>query len=224
MTHTNTTSDERDSFESTAEIISAFYKHCLWARGVKTHYETLFQSGDLRLQLINETAGAFFHDLKWIMGEYLVLQQCKLTDPSSSGKNKDNLTTSYVLSLDWTSETRSKLEQENSVLQNLRGKILPLRNQMISHLDRKSGITLGSFKILNAEEDRAFWEHLQRFLTFAFEEALPGESSEIDLPMPDGDAGSLLYKLADAIDYDVVVETQPGFLTSRRGKRRYEGI
>jgi hypothetical protein len=216
--------DESSAGELRSKIVSAFYKQCIWARAVRTHFEVLFQSGEQRNQLMNETAKTFFHDLNWIMLEYLLLQQCKLTDPASSRKDTYNLTTNYVLSLDWTSDTKQKLAEESRILQKLREKILPIRNQMISHLDLNAGIALDSFKILNLDEDNAFWEHLQNFLALAFEEALPGESFELDLPMPEGDAGDLLSRLVDAVDYAAMMDTNLGLLAPRLGKRRFEDV
>ena len=69
------------------ETIEAFYKECLWARHISNQANTLFNSGELHLDILNETASSFFHDLSWFMFEYVILQQCKLTDHAFVGKN-----------------------------------------------------------------------------------------------------------------------------------------
>ena len=129
----------------------------------------------------------------------------------------------YLLTLDWSDETRARLHAENESLQTFRAKIADARRKLIAHTDlraRLDVISLGSF--VQADE-LAFWSALQRFVNAAHDEAIGGPL-EIDAPMPDGDAASLIHRLADAVDYaDLVAEDQAIF-TRRIGRRRFEGV
>jgi hypothetical protein len=154
--------------------VTAFCEDCIWARAVRTHFTDLFESGENRLALLRETANTFFHDLNIILLEYVLLVQHKLIDDASSGAEKHNLTSNYILSLEWSDETRSKLATENNLLQQFRAKITDARSKLIAHTDlraRLEPIALGSF--VEADE-QAFWAALQRFVDAAHEEAIGG--------------------------------------------------
>jgi hypothetical protein len=202
------------------EVVSAFCEECVWARAIRTHFAQLFESGDTRHRLMTEIAKTFFQDLNTVLLEYVLLQQCKLTDPASSGAEKDNLTTNYMLSLNWSRETKELLAAANGELMEFRAKIQDARRKLVAHSDLRSrlqSIDLGQF---TQAEEQGFWSALQRFVDAAHIEAC-GSPFEIDATMPDGDAASLIHGLVDAVDYNDLVEHESGFLMSRDGKRRY---
>jgi hypothetical protein len=142
---------------------------------------------------------------------------------ASSGSGKVNLTSNYILSLDWKDETRARLQKENEALLVFREQIADARRKLVAHTDlraRLDALSLDSF--LEADEN-AFWAALQRFVDAAHEEPIGGPF-EIDASMPDGDAASLIHRLADAIDYDDVAKDNPTLLQRRIARRRFENI
>ena len=111
------------------KTVTAFCEECVWVRAVRTHFAELFESGDTRHRLMVEIAKTFFQDLNIVLLEYVLLQQCKLTDPASSGAEKDNLTTNYIVSLNWSGETKEVLVAANREILKIRTKINDARRK-----------------------------------------------------------------------------------------------
>jgi hypothetical protein len=189
-------------------------------RSLRTHFGELFESSDQRRALLLDVADTFFHDLNLMMVEYILLQQCKLTDPASMGKDKDNLTTNYILGLDWSDETRTVLVEANARLTDFREKILDARRKLIAHLDVRARLNpVGLGEVTRAEE-LAFWEHLQTFADAAHREALGGPF-EIAATMQSGDISSLVHALKDAVEYQRLVDADPALFIQRYSHDRY---
>lgn len=203
--------------------VETFRDECVWARSIRVHFAELFESGHGRSALLGEVANTFFHDLNLLLVEYILLQQCKLTDPASSGVGKTNLTTNYLLTMDWAPATRLELERLNQQLLAYRAKVVDARRKLIAHLDLKTKLqTVGLGEVAESDE-AAFWEHLQAFVNAAHDEAVGGPY-EILCAMPDGDVLSLVHRLADAVDYDDLMKESPDLLVARSEKRRYGNI
>jgi AbiU2 len=202
------------------EAVKAFCEECVWARAVRTHFAQLFESGETRHRLMAEVAETFFHDLNVVLLEYVLLQQCKLTDPASSGAEKFNLTTNYILSLSWSDETRELLVSANRELLDFRAKVNDARRKLVAHSDLRSRLQLAALSKFTQADENEFWSALQRFVDVAHTEAYGGPF-EIAAVMPDGDAASLIHSLIDAVDYNDLVKQESSFLTSRIGKKRY---
>jgi AbiU2 len=163
--------------------VKAFCEECVWARCARTHFADLYESGGKRIELLSEVAHTFFGDLTIILQEYILLQQSKLTDPASSGAGKNNLTTNYLLTLDWEDKTRKELVVANETLMQFRDKIIHARRKLIAHTDVESRLisnVLGSF---DQSEEREFWSALQHFASTAHDAACGGPF-EIVAAMP----------------------------------------
>lgn len=201
-------------------LVHAFCEECVWVRSVRTHFGELFESSDQRSALLIEVADTFFHDLNLMMLEYILLQQCKLTDPASMGKDKENLTTNYILRLDWSDETRRVLADANSRLMEFREKIVDARRKLIAHLDLRSQFNPVALGEVTQAEEIAFWEHLQTFADAAHREALGGPF-EIAASMQSGDIPSLVHALKDSVEYQRLVDGDPALLIQRHSHDRY---
>ena len=204
-------------------IVAAFCEECVWARAVRTHFKQLFELGETRHRLLDETAKGFFQDLNLILIEYILLQQCKLTDPASSGGDKANLTSNFLLGLRWSAETEKVLAASNERLMRFRARVVDARRKLVAHLDVRARLQPLSFGAFTEEEERDFWSALQEFADAAHSEAVGGPF-EIDAVMPVGDVGSLLHCLSEAADYGDLVAADPGFLTLRLATKRYRNI
>lgn len=205
-----------------SKVVAAFCEECVWAQSIRTHFALLFESGQKRHALLAEVAKTFFGDLNAILIEYVLLQQCKLTDPASSGTNKDNLTSNYILTLNWTAATAAVLAAENQHLLTFRSKVNDARRKLVAHSDLNSRLSLASLGSFTESEETVFWQALQRFVDAAHDEAIGGPF-EIQAAMPDGDAASLVHGLRDAVDYNDLVNQEDEFISSRLDRRRYEG-
>ena len=204
-------------------IVVAFCEECAWARAVRTHFQQLFESGQARHRLLAESAKGFFQDLNLILIEYVLLQQCKLTDPASSGGGKDNLTSNFLLTLRWSAKTERALGASNEKLMRFRAKVLDARRKLVAHLDLKARLQPMSLGAFGEDEEREFWSALQDFANAAHSEAV-GSPFDIDAIMPEGDVGSLLHCLSEAADYNDLVAADSGFLMRRLTTKRYRNI
>jgi hypothetical protein len=202
-------------------IVEVFCEECVWARAVRNHFEALYERSERRRELLSEVANTFFGDLNIILIDYLLLQLCKLTDPAGSRPDRTNLTTNYILGLEWSSETREALACANAELLAFRSKIVDARRKLIAHLDvnaRLASTGLGSF---SEDDEVAFWSALQDFVNAAHSEAI-GEPFEIDASMPAGDVENLVHSLKEAVDYSDIIEDDPRFLRTRAHAMRYK--
>ena len=204
------------------EIVKGFCEECVWAHSIRTHFADLVEQNEKRRELLSEVASMFFGDLNLLLIEYIILQKCKLQDPvSDRKKSTNNLTTNYILELNWSIETKSILEAENKRLMNFRKRIVDARNKLVSHLDLKTRLQplgLGSF---TQQEEQDFWSALQAFANAAHEEAL-GSPYPINAAMQEGDVASLVHYLRDGVDYDDLVESEDGFLLRRIKEKRFD--
>lgn len=204
-----------------SQVVKAFCEDCVWLHSVRKHFADLFESNDERARLLFAVANSFFHDLNLILIEYLILQKCKLTGPASSGTDKDNLTTNFILQLEWSSETKKALQEQNKILLAFRGKLLDARRKLVAHIDlpaRLGSAALGDF---SSADEVQFWEALQIFVNAAHHEAIGGPF-EINAAIQEGDVQSLIHHLKDAVDYSLLMEEEPSLLLSRFGQRRFE--
>lgn len=202
-------------------LVKAFCEECVWARAIRTHFAALFELNEPRLELLSEVASTFFHDLNLILIDYILLQQCKLTDPASSGADKINLTTNFIVGLEWSDSTRQVLRAKNAELMTFREKIIDARRKLIAHLDlsaRLQSFGLGDF---SEAEEAKFWSALQGFVNAAHSESV-GEPYEIDATMVDGDVHSLIHCLKDGLAYSDLVESDPEILIRRHMHLRYK--
>src|SRR5690606_1321344 len=154
----------RSDLDHRREVVIAFREECVWARSIRTHFATLYESGERRRQLLAEVANTFFGDLNAILIEYILLQQCTLTDPSSSRKHKENLSTNDILSLDWHPETAARLKDANATMMRFRTKVVDARRKLVAHSDLKTRMSLAALGAFTEEEEASFWTALQRFV------------------------------------------------------------
>jgi len=187
---------QAEPMDHRCRAVEAFCEECVWTRSIRTHFADLFEADTGTGSLLAATASIFFHDLNAVLIEYILLQQCKLTDAATSGPGRDNLTSNYILTLDWTMESRGILTAANADLMTFREKVIDARRKLVAHLDRRArleSISLGAF---SQDEEAKFWSALQAFVDAAHGEAVGGPYP-IEATMM-GDANNLLHALRDA--------------------------
>lgn len=204
--------EEAAEFER-KRIVSAFCDECQWARSIRIHFAGIYEH-DSRPKLLEEVAAVFFSDLNIILKHFIVLQICKLTDPKG-GSSKSNLTTEYLLHLEWNPETKKVLEQSIAILRKFREKIVPARSKLVAHTDVTARLNTEGMGSFTKEEEDEFWQALQQFVTASHTEVF-GDDFEIEVPMM-GNAYELVHYLKLGIDLRDAYDERPDlvFLPSR---------
>ena len=142
----------------------AFPDQCIWLQCCYNTYCELFESDKETTRILQDAANIFFHDLNTIFIEYIILEVCKITDPSESAE-RTNLTVEglngelLVLGL----MIDEMADYANGLLR-YRELVKEARNKMISHLDRNTilaGLELGEH---SREEVSRFFECLYGYV------------------------------------------------------------
>jgi transcriptional regulator with XRE-family HTH domain len=147
--------------------IDAFCSFCVSLRSTFRHYQILFEEGaDLRRELLQAIAPTFFPDLNEMLNEHLILQICKITDPEGNPARR-NLTVEFLINNSDFPAASKELDRLNRLGESIhafRTKILPARNKLIGHLDRRS--VLDDKALGGADKDswNQFWLDLQDFV------------------------------------------------------------
>jgi len=138
---------------------------------VKIEYDvflSLFDNGEQQNKLLQETAPFFFGGLFAIMRKNVYVGFCTMTDPAGSGK-RVNLTTNYLLTFDWPSDTRTKLDEVNARLMIFRKYVEPARSKRIAHADLRAQMDKGNLGGFPPGADELFFKDLEEFLTAAYQ-------------------------------------------------------
>jgi hypothetical protein len=146
--------------------VESFTNSCVKLRSHYEHYNGLFRSGALRLQLLEKIATVFFHDLNDILIRVLIGDICRLTDPPTMG-GKVNLTVKYLAeNADFPagSAVRDRLAVLDRELHAFRDLIVPARNKRIAHNDRSAALSDVSLGAAPYDAWDRFWLNLQEFV------------------------------------------------------------
>jgi hypothetical protein len=157
----------------TTDDVSIFTDYCVYVRSVYMHGSTLFETADQddRDMLVN-TAPVFFGDLNKVIIEYVILQVCKITDPAKDARGNYNHTTEFfVKESDFTTEPAkaTRLAELHSSMQNIRAKLKPARDKIISHLDRDAIRAKTILGVASNEEWQRFWRDIEEFVAILYE-------------------------------------------------------
>ena len=147
----------------TRRHVKKFTDHCVILRAFWTHYQVLFEGSELQRELLHNTADKFFRDLNRLLIEHLILQICKLTDPETT-TGKRNLTIAFLINnADFATNPRDvvKLKRIAARIEKFRKRILPARNQLISHLDLEAALGRKSLGGASVKSWLEFWLDLQ---------------------------------------------------------------
>ena len=183
-----------------AEDINIFADHCVFIRSVYLHCEILFKySTDKDKTRMSQVAPIFFGDLNAILREYIILAVCKITDPAQDNRKNDNHTIDYLIKhYDCRADvaTAERLDRLCARIEAFRKKLLPARNKLIAHSDRKTimeGTPLGATE--PGEWDQ-FWHDLDDVVLIIQEKALVERCRITEVAML-SDADSLLRVIRD---------------------------
>jgi len=165
-----------------------------WIAQCWATYRALYESGSMTDDLMRRSAAWFFHDFNLIIIDYLILEICKVTDPSVT-MNRENLTVENLwdqlnavgLIQGGESEIRSAYEG----VKKYRYLIKDARNRLVAHFDKESVLKGDGLGGHDADEVRLFFDNLEIFsdcvgrLTgvgpLSFKSGSPGKGDVLDL-------------------------------------------
>jgi hypothetical protein len=173
--------------------VEEFRDHCVYIRSVFTFMTRIWKDStpDER-KTMEAIAQTFFSDIGMVLGEFLIIAACRITDRADAGGGRQNFTVElFANSFPPESETFKQLHRLRQRMEKLRNKILRARHKLGAHADRdvirKGEILYGG----TWEEWGDFWSALADFVR-ALNEQTFGAPFEIDAGGVLGDAETLL--------------------------------
>jgi hypothetical protein len=159
--------------------VGEFRDHCVYIRSVYTFMTRIWKDSDAAERKIMEAvAPLFFEDIGKVLGEFLVIAACRITDPADAGRGRQNFTAQlFVSSFAPESEAFKQLEALRQRMQKLRAVILPARNKLGAHADhdvitKGEPLAGGSWK-----EWDEFWSALSDFVSALKPSVSPSRST-----------------------------------------------
>jgi hypothetical protein len=185
----------------TTDDVTALLDSCLLLRSAYIHYHELFEPRNPHGAIFNATAPFFFGDINRILIMYIVLEVCKLADPSRDSRGNENLSIGFFVNhVDLHTQT-VEFSALNNRATNIRAfvkKLKPARDKLISHTDRAT--TLSGLRGLGgagwAEWDE-FWLNLNAFLDILVHHYF-GASARHFILSPSSDAARVVEILRTA--------------------------
>lgn len=198
----------------------------IWLHGRWKIYRQLFGSSPERIEVLNESAGAFFYTIEIVLMNDVQLTLSKLADPASTG-GRQNLTLESLVkdARQIDASLGKELEGSLATYRRLCGKVKQRRNKQLAHYDHATLMTARSTPIPGPSrqeiedalgELRNFMNALQRPFTDA-ETAY----SEIVLTT-DGD--QLLSVLKQGLRYQELVDSSAVHWDDLRQNSKYSGV
>jgi len=155
--------------QSQVDILTKFAEACWQLQIDYDLCSDLFFQSDRHTELLQATAPYLFGDLCRIVRNHLFVGFCSVTDPAGTGQ-RVNLTTNFILELDWEPETKARLKDVNARLMSFRKHVEPARSKRIAHMDLHAQIEdrrpLGAFP---PGAEKQFFKDLEEFLTIAYQ-------------------------------------------------------
>jgi putative transcriptional regulator len=185
--------------------VKAFAGTCVYARSLYMHHKAIFEDTPPGESPVKKLSPYFFGDLGWMFREYIILQVCKLTDPSVDGRGNENLTVKFfAANADFSTDPvgAAELRARAQKIEQFRSQLKPARDKLISHLDRKSisnGQPLGA---ASTDAWADFWLDLQAFVRLLWKRYL-------------GDDAMLICGVASSSDAIVMLQALRTFAASR---------
>lgn len=180
---------------------NVLYSDVSWLHAEWAQYRQLFAKSERRVELLNETAGYFFHIIQSTLFEDVVLGLARLTGHIRTGKKQNNLTLQSLPSLVSDCNLRDELTELADAALNTCTSMKKWRDKRLAHRDLAvalatagdplAGISradvegaLAAFRTLLNKLERHYWDsevYYQRSLTNL------------------GDADSLVYYLSKGL-------------------------
>lgn len=186
--------------------VAEFRDHCVYIRSVYTLMMRIWRdSNDGERKMMEAISPLFFEDIGKVLGDFIVIAACRITDPVDAGRGRQNFTVElFTNSFPAGSETFKKLDELRRRMDRLRREILPARHKLGAHADRdviRKGAPLsgGSW-----EQWNDFWSALADFVRILNEQTF-GRPFEIEAAGVLGDAETLLKFLKQGQHFETML-------------------
>jgi protein-tyrosine-phosphatase len=184
------------------ELGNVFYElrnECLVLHWKWEEYVALFGTSSQRVKLLNEAAGAFFWVVQDSLWRDVLLSIARLTDPTNSGKGKDNLTLQKLRGL-VAPAVQPKVEKLIAECLARTEFARDWRNRHIAHSDLALALDDKNARPLIAASRQSVKEALAPFVKLLNAVEVHYTNAEAMYePRPHGNAESLLYVMRDGL-------------------------
>lgn len=177
----------------TVDEVKTFSEHCVYIRSVFRFMLRIWRdSNNGERELMEATAPLFFEDMGKVLGEFAVIAACRITDPATDRQGNQNFTIElFINGFEPASDTYKVLDALQHRMGALRSKVLPARNKLGAHADRK---VISEGQVLEGgtwDDWKEFWTALADFVRIINEKII-GAPFEIEAGGIEGDAEVLL--------------------------------
>ena len=189
------------------EDFKNFRVECSWLSMTYEVYRDLFEngaelseSGAETEKILQDSAPEFFKHLNATLIDSFFLQACRLTDRAGKG-SKVNLTSQYIDEhLCRKCLMTPGIMQHSCALLRFRKVLLPARNQIIAHADRKTIREAKSLGEHTKGEATAFLQSLQSYCDAVGSAIGVRSLNFVSIPIGSGDAFDLLKVLKRGLE------------------------
>ena len=150
--------------------VLAFSEACVFLKVIYDHFQMLYEKNPTRLKLLEDKAGHFFSDLQNVLIAFIILEICKITDPSvtkTKNGDLDNLTIDFFYeNTNFSSDiiTKDEIAALIGEIKDFRAKVLPARHKRIAHRDRLYALDESPLGVAKIYEFEKFISNLEKFV------------------------------------------------------------
>jgi AbiU2 len=199
----------------TNKEIQQFSEHCVYIRSVYLFTLRLLRDcNDQEIATMKAVAPSIFDDLAQILGEYLVIAACRVTDLALDVRKNESFTVELFVN-DFASdpETQKQLDALYQKMKKLRKIILPTRHKLAAHANRDT-IRKGEPLFAASWQDwDDFWSVLADFVRLLNQKKL-GTPFEITAGNVIGDAEQLLKALKQSQHFETLLNGKDAKVSS----------
>lgn len=188
--------------------IQDFSEHCVYIRSIYVFTMRILRDCDeVEVKSMNGVAPTIFADLAQILGEYLVIAACRVTDPAVDVRKNESFTIELFAN-DFASDpdTHKQFDELHQRMKKLRKIILPARHKLVAHADRdtiRQGKPLGAASWKEWDE---FWSTLADFVRLLNMKKM-GKPFEIDASGVRGDSEMFLKAFRQSDHFEVLLNS-----------------
>ena len=197
-------------------VFESLQDDLVWLHGRWKLYRQLYGVSELRIELLNETASSFFHQLQNTLLDDVTLSIARMTEKKEVAGRENLVLAQLIDKLDKSefSELRSRLEEQLDEIEKVCEPLRKNRHRLIAHRDLEAAISdsedlpgISRAMIEDAlEEIRTFMNAVQGYFA-------DSETGYEHFVMK-ADAESLVVSLKKAVEYDDAVDE--GLISRKR--------
>lgn len=185
------------------EIYESLETELVWIHGRWNMYRQLFGTNERRVELLNESAPAFFYQLGFLWLDYTVLEICKITDRPHTNGNQ-NLVISQLhrrLVRSHHPDLADRLDDLGTVVTNTCVPLRERRNKRVAHSDLQIAVNSNTaIRLVSRQAVEDALEAVRNYVN-TFRRYFTGSEMYFQGFELRGDAAYLLHNLKRASEY-----------------------